>query len=143
MVLTEQEPGPPVAGTPDPGELGLEERPLEELLPDPERHCHLKGAQAPRGEGEVGLEQSLELQEGLVVEDDVIDVPEPHPFLSETVPDRLSREARVVLLSGEALFLRRRDDLAVAHQSRRAVVVEGRDTQEAHRRTEALRTACR
>ena len=64
--------------------------------------------------GEVGLEQPLELDERLVVEDDVVDVVERDLAFAQAILDRVGREVGVVLLAREALFLRGRDDLAVA-----------------------------
>ena len=52
---------------------------LEQLLAQPDRHCHAEGAEALRAIREIGLEQALELQERLVVEDDVINVAEIDP----------------------------------------------------------------
>ena len=41
-----------------------------------------KRGEAPGREGEIGLEEALELEEGLVVEDDVIDVGERQPCVA-------------------------------------------------------------
>ena len=50
----------------------------------------------------------------------------------------------VVLLAGEALFLRGGDDAAVLDQRGRAVVVEGRYTEDTHGSPKSpVRTACR
>src|SRR5438309_212202 len=75
----------------------------------------------------VKFEQSLELHEGLVVERDVAQVAERDAPFPETVAYRLGREPGIVLFAIESFFLRRRDDLAVAKQARRAIVVESRD----------------
>ena len=48
----------------------------EELLAQPHRDRHAEGLEAARSKREVGLQQSLELEEGLVVEGDVVDVVE-------------------------------------------------------------------
>src|SRR5438309_371175 len=78
-------------------------------------------------ECEIGLEEALELHEGLVVERDVAQVAERDAPFPETVADRFGREPGIVLLAIEPLLLRRRDDLAVAKKTRRAIVVESRD----------------
>ena len=98
----------------------------------PERDRHAERAEAARREGEVGLEQPLELQERLVVEDDVVDVAELDAGLGQAVVDRVRGKARIVLLAGEALLLRRGDDAPVLDQRGGAVVVEGRDAEDAH-----------
>jgi hypothetical protein len=56
----------------------------------------------PRGrEGEVGLEQPLELEERLVVEGDVVDVGQLDAGLVEAVLDRLlPGKPEIVLLAG-------------------------------------------
>src|SRR5690606_38221299 len=75
------------------------------------------------------------LHERLVVEDDVVDLVQRGARLLEAVGQRLRREARVVLAPREALFLRGGDDAAVLDQRGGAVVVVGRDAEDAgHRR---------
>ena len=55
----------------------------------------------------------------------------------------MSRKTGVVLLAGEALFLRGGDDLAVAHQAGRAVVVEGGDAQDVRHARSSAGSECR
>ena len=105
---------------------------LEQLLARPHRKRGRKGAKAARRQGQVGLEQALELQERLVVEDDVVDVLERHPAGLEAVFDGLSGKGRVVAHAREALLLRRRNDVALLHQRCRAVMVEGGDPEDVH-----------
>src|SRR6185503_17889648 len=105
---------------------------LEQLLLQPQRHGHAEGVEAARREGEVGLEQPLELQERLVVRGGVVDVGQLDAGLAEAVVDRLLREGRVVLLAGEALFLSGGNELAVLDQRGSAVVIEGGDPQDPH-----------
>jgi hypothetical protein len=62
----------------------------------------------------------------------VIDRVEPDPGLIEAVAQCVYREAGVVLLAREALFLCRGDDTAVGNQRRRAVVVESREAEDVH-----------
>ena len=104
----------------------LEQQPLEEqLLLDPDRHRGEEGAQAAGRERVVGLEQPLELEEGLVVEGDRLQLLEGGARGVETVADGVRGERGVVLAARETLFLRRRDDLAAVDQRRRGVVVKG------------------
>jgi hypothetical protein len=124
--------------------LVAQQRLLEQLLLQPQRHGHAEGVEAARGEGEIGLEQPLELEERLVVEGDVVDVRQLDAGRVETVVHRVLREAGIVLLAGEALFLSRTDELAVRDQRRGAVVIESRDSQDPHVRPRVFaRTACR
>ena len=143
MVLAEQQPLLPVeVGLPT-LHLVAQQRLLEQLLLQPQRHGHAERVEAPRREGEIGLEQPLELQERLVVEGDVVDVAELHADMVEAVLHRVLGEAGIVLLAGEALLLRGRDQMAVVDQRGRAVVIEGRDAQHAHGGPPPPRTACR
>ena len=105
---------------------------LEELLARPHGEGGGKGAKAARGERQVGLEQALELQERLVVEDDVVDVLQRDPAGLQAVFDRLGGEGRIVADAREALLLRGGHDLALLHQRRGAVVIEGGDAEDVH-----------
>ncbi len=96
-----------------------------ELLLQPERQPHQEQLEAARRVGEVGLEQAVELQERLVVEGDVVEVTRRDAGFVEAVAHRVRGKVVVVLLAGEALLLRGRDDRPVAHQAGRAVVIEG------------------
>ena len=87
----------------------------------------------PRGrEGEIGLEHALELQERLVVERDVSIWPRPTPASARQYSTACCGKRGVVLLPGESLLLRRGHDMAVVDEGRRAVVVVGRNAQDAH-----------
>jgi hypothetical protein len=111
---------------------------LEELVLHPHRQRGAERAEAARREGEVGLEQPLELEERLVVEGDVVDLGELRAGRFQAGADRLVREGRVVLLAREALFLRGGDHLAVAQQRRGAVVVVRGDAEDSHDRCASL-----
>src|SRR5580704_12053311 len=112
--------------------LVAQQRLLEQLLLQPQRHGHTERVEAARRVGEVGLEQTLELQERLVVESDVVDVGQLDAGRVQAVLHSVLREARIVLLAGEALLLRGADEMAVLDQRRRAVMVESRDPEYAH-----------
>jgi hypothetical protein len=78
---------------------GVEQVLLEQLFPEPDRERHRERREAAEREGEVRLEQPLELEEGLVVEGHVVDVAHRHPSGVQTVRDRLPGEPGVVLLT--------------------------------------------
>jgi len=81
-----------VFGGRDLPELLCEEVLLEELLANPKRDGHLEGAQSAWSEGQVGFKEPLELEEGLVVEDDVVDVVERNAFGVKAVLDGVPGE---------------------------------------------------
>ena len=134
MVLGEEEPPPPVEG----GDVRLErlreQELLKQLLPEPQRNRHGKGRESSRGEGQIRLEKTLELEKRLVIEDDVIHLGEAAPGRSQAILDGAAREARVVFPSGEALLLGGGHDAPVVDERSRAVVIEGRDTEDAQAR---------
>src|SRR5690242_10654024 len=101
-----------------------------QLVLRPERARLEERSEAARCDGEVRLEDPLELEERLIVESDAREIVRRDPSGSEAVVDRVRGEARVALLSCEALFLRGRDDLAIAQQARRAVVVKRGDAED-------------
>ena len=91
--------------------------------------------------GEVGFEQALELDEWLVVEDDAVDVLEFDAPGAQAIVDGEARIAGIEFLAGEALFLRGGNDATVLDQRCGAVVIERRETENAHVRI--LRRSCR
>ena len=56
----------------------------------------------------------------------MVDLIEADTRLGQAIGHRLTRKAGIVLLAGEALFLRRRHDRTIFDQRRRAVVIECR-----------------
>ena len=108
----------------------------KQLLPQPQRDRHAEGPVASRREAQIGLEQALELHERLVVEHHSVEIPQRDAALGQAVADGVKREARVVLLARKALFLRGGDDAAVLKQRCGAVVVERRDSEDVHCRSE-------
>ena len=69
-------------------------------------------------EGQIGLQQPLELQQRLVVEADVVEIARAsRPGLGQAVVDGVLRKPGVVLLAGEAFFLGGGDDPAVDDQA--------------------------
>ena len=132
MVLGKEETPLPVVGGGVGLELLLQQGLLEQLLPEPQRNGHGEGSEPAGGEGQVGLQEALELEEGLVIEDDVVHLSEAASARLKAILDRMAGEARVVLLSREAFFLGCRHDAPVLNERCRAVVVESRDAQNAH-----------
>src|SRR3954465_11421562 len=118
---------------------------LEQLFLQPERDRHLEGAEAARRQRDIGLQQPLELQEWLVVEHDMVERLHGDAGFGKAGSDGVVWKRRVVLLPREALLLRGGDDAAVLDQRRGAVVIEGGDTEDAHRgpKSVLVRTACR
>src|SRR5262249_22548359 len=100
-----------------------QQTPHEQLFLDPHWHCRQKAGEAAGSEGVIGLEQPLELQERLVVKSNRRQVLEVDARLLQNVPAGVNRERGVVLLAGEALFLRGSHNLAVKQQRRGAIVV--------------------
>ena len=133
MVLGKQQARAPVHSRGDLFQLGAQQILLKQLFLDPDRHGPLEGAQAPRREGHVGFKQALELEEGLVVEGDVVDVLEFEAGFGQTIGDCVRGKALVVLSAREALLLRGRDDPAVDDEGGGAVVIEGGEPENVHR----------
>ena len=98
------------------------------LLAQPDRQRGTERAHAPRREGLIGLDQSLELEQRLVVKYDLVDFVELDAASLKTIGQRLAWKFGVILLAGKALFLRCGHDRAIDDQRRGAVVVEGRDS---------------
>ena len=127
VMLAEQQPLVPVVIRRKALQLFAQQPLLKQLLLDPDRQRDAKRAQAAWRESEIGFEQALEFEERLVVEDDVIDRAKLDLGLVQAILDGVARKPGVVLLAGEALLLRRRDDPAIGDERRGAVMVEGRD----------------
>src|SRR5262249_28758432 len=125
----------------EPVELPPDLAAREELLAQPHRHRGGELPQAARRHAEILLEQALELEEWLVVEADVVARVEREPPPLQAVADGVRGEAGVVSLAREALLLRGRDDLAVAHQARRRIVIEGGEAQNRGHQVVAIRTS--
>src|SRR4029453_10755068 len=110
--------------------LVQEQAPREELVFQPDRHGGEERSKSARRDAEVLLEQALELEQRLVVEADVVELASRQARLTEAVGRGPSGKPGVVLLAGEALFLRGRNDLAVPHHAGGGVVVEGGEAED-------------
>ena len=113
-------------------ELFLEQRLLEQLFPEPQRKGLGEGGESAGGKSQIGLQQTLEFEEWLVVEGDVIHVGEAAATLSQTILDRVAWEARVVLLPREPFLLGGRHNASVLDERGRTIVIESRDAEDAH-----------
>src|SRR5438034_8580639 len=86
---------------------GAADFPVEEqLFFHPQWACHPELREPAGRNAEIGLENALELEEGLVIEADICQVRGPNLGRLETVPDGVPRKRGVALRTGEALFLR-------------------------------------
>src|SRR5262245_23648658 len=106
-----------------------------ELVSQPQRHRHEVGPQPSRGSCGVGLKQSVELDERLLVETNQVEIASLEAGLMQTVLDGARWEAGVVFLAGEPFFLCRGRDLAVFHKTGGRIVVIRRKSQDACRQS--------
>jgi hypothetical protein len=100
-----------------------------ELLAEPRGNGAHEGREPTRSNGQVGLENAIELEKRLVVEGDAVKGVDAEARLAQTSPDGVFREAVVVLHPAEALLLGGGDDLPIAQQARSGVVVVRRDSE--------------
>src|SRR5262245_45990053 len=136
VMLREQELFFPVDMPRELSQFVTQKRLLEQLLAQPQRDRHAERPKAGRRDREIGLQQAFELEERLVVEHDVVDVVQSGSRGLQTVAERMMREAGVVLLAREALLLGGRDDAAMLDEGGRAVVIECRESENAHSATD-------
>ena len=73
----------------------------------------------------MGSEDAVELDQGLVVEDDMVDLVDGDAGLFEAEIDTMGRERGVTFDPGEPFFLCCCDDAAVVEEDSCGVVVEG------------------
>jgi len=114
----------------------------KQLLAQPHRNGHAEGFKATRCQGNIGFQQTLELQKGLVVEGDDINVGSLNTGFLQAILDGLPGEARIVLLAGKAFFLGGGNDLAVTQQGGGAVVIEGGDAENDHGLEQGIDEGC-
>src|SRR5256885_463065 len=102
-----------------------------ELLAQPDGHSRKIRTQAAWRTGRVGLDETIELEDGLFVEADKIEIAGRDSGFPEAIFDRPLREARIVLPAGKSFLLRGSDDAAVFDDARRRIVVVGGDAEDA------------
>src|SRR5208282_1569101 len=112
VMLGKEKPALPVVARREPRELLPQELLLEQLLAQPKRDRHAEGAEALGRKGKVGLQETLELEEGLVVEHDMVDRIERDARSPQAIGKCRAGKAGIVLLAREALLLCRRHDTA-------------------------------
>src|SRR3954452_21371812 len=132
VMLTEKQPLFPIVVRRKAFELLSQQALLEQLFFDPNRQGHAKRAEPAGCERQIGLEQSFEFQERLVVKDDIVDLAELDTSLLKTIPHCILRKTRVVLLAGETLLLGRCGNTPLHDKGGRTVVVKGRDSEDVH-----------
>ena len=94
VVLREQELALPIEVGIERAQLVAQQLLLEQLLLQPERDRHAKGAKALGRKREIGFEQPLEFEERLVVERDVVDLAERDAALGQAIGEGVMRENR-------------------------------------------------
>jgi hypothetical protein len=104
----------------------------QELFFQPHGHGGKKRLETTRRETEVGFEEPLEFDKRLVIEHNVFEILDSDPSFVQTILNGMTWKTWIMLLSRKALFLRRRDDLAILHKTGGAVMVVRRDTENMH-----------
>ena len=112
------------------------------LFLEPDGHRGDEGLKPPGCVAQVSLEQSLELDERLVVEDDPVDVAKTQVFRFQAITDGVFGKARVMLLAAEAFLLRRGHQFAVLQQGGSTVMVVSRNAENAGRLRGYCSAAC-
>jgi hypothetical protein len=72
----------------------------------------------------IGLQEALKLEDGLIVESDVINVVDRQSLRLQTVLGRVFGKFGIMLLSSEPLLLGGGNDLSISNETRRAIVIE-------------------
>ena len=125
MMIGEDQPG-----TRRPSQTAAQGPPHVQLVLEPQRHRQAKTAEPRRREGQVGLQQALELGQRFVIKGNIVQVLRRDSAFLQTIAESLRGECRIMLDPGEPLLLGRGDDPAVDHQSGGAVVIESGNPQD-------------
>jgi hypothetical protein len=104
----------------------------QELFFQPHGHGGKKRLETPRRKTEVGFEEPLEFDKRLVIEHHVFEILDSDPSFIQTILNGMTWKTWIMLLSRKALFLRRRNNLAILHKTGSAVMVVRRDTENMH-----------
>ena len=97
----------------------------QEFFFEPHRHGREKRFNPSRRESNVGFQEALELDQRLVIEHEILEVPKRNPAFLQAVADRVGWEPGIELFPREALLLSGRHDLTIANQACSAVVIVG------------------
>src|SRR6185503_9189901 len=100
-----------------------------QLVFDPQRAGKQERAKPARHHPQIRLEDPLELEQRLVVEAHGGKIRHADPRRRQAVVHRTPRKIRITLLAGQALLGDGGNDLAVAQQTGRTVVIKGRDSE--------------
>src|SRR5215210_2074438 len=98
-----------------------------QLFLHPERSGLEELPKAAGRDREIGLQNPLEFEQGLIVEPDMAHIGQGDARFSEAVLDCLRGKAWISLLPGKSFLLCRCQDLAIAKQASCAVMIEGGD----------------
>ncbi len=101
-------------------------------LANPERDGHQERAPARRCIGQVTVQNPVKLQERLLIEGNKVQLASLDAAFAQTILHGVFGENRIMFFAGEAFLLRCGNDLAVAHQAGRAVVVKSGEAQDVH-----------
>ncbi len=97
--------------------------------PEPLPHHRAERRRVPRGDSQVSLEESVELDHRTLVEPDLVHVVDRESGLVKTERDGATGERGVMFDPREPLFLGRGDEPAVDDQGGRRVMIESRDSE--------------
>ena len=89
-------------------------------------HGGAKGSESLWGIAQIGLDQTIELEEGLLVECDVVDFVGGSIRMIETEVNGMFGESLIMLFPGESLLLSGGFNPPLANDSSRAVVIKSR-----------------
>jgi hypothetical protein len=100
---------------------------------------HQELAEPTWGIGDVGLQETLEAEQGFLVEHHQVDIVGSDTPSPEAIRHRVGGESVVVSLAGESLLLRSGHDPALLDQGHSAVVIERRYPQDVQATSSILR----
>jgi hypothetical protein len=95
------------------------------LIAHPNRHRVDERSDAARKLIEISENEALKFRERFIIENDVVEVADLNATLAQAVADGMNGKIFVVLFAREAFFLGRGDELAIAHECGRRIMVEG------------------
>ena len=91
----------------------------------PQRQGPAERRKATWGKRQIRLQETLKLDEWLLVKGNIIQVRHVDPSLVQTIGDRLARESRIALQACKALLLGGSHNLTVLEKGGRRVMIEG------------------
>lgn len=107
-----------------------------QLVLEPDRHCLQERWEAPGKCRQIGIEKSFEFHKRLVVESDIVHLPDRYARLPKAIVDGVYREFSVMLLPCESLLLSSSNQLTVADQRCSRIVIEARYSKDMHGSTQ-------